>query len=102
MDDSAKKLHSHLKPPTRGRTSSQPSELFEVDSKPDFCAKCNSHRILEIVYGHRDGLIPLGDEYALGSCVIDNDSPSWECRDCNAQFVAQRQQGQLDHLTEEK
>ena len=96
MDAFRKKINSQLKPLTQFRTSSQPSELFEVDSKPDFCEKCNSHRILEIVYGHRDSLLPLGEEFALGGCVIDNDSPSWECRDCNAQFVARGQPRQFD------
>jgi len=87
MYDNLKIPNSMLKVLTKYRKSSQPSELFEVDSRPDFCTKCNSQRILEIVYGHRESPIPLGDGYVLGGCVLWDDDPNWECGDCNAQFV---------------
>ena len=72
---------------TINSNSSEPSELFEVTSKPSTCIKCHSSKILEIIYGFYESPKPLGEEYALGGCVIEIDSPKWECGNCNAQFV---------------
>lgn len=83
------KLHQLIRAVTDRTPSSNPSQLIEVSSKPSTCSACGSHRILEIVYGLRESPIPLGEGYVLGGCIFyDDESPSWQCGDCNAQFFS--------------
>jgi hypothetical protein len=54
------------------------------------CPKCGSRNVLLIHYGYIDDSdvtqqIENGD-FASGGCLIEDDSPKWECRECKNQF----------------
>ena len=54
------------------------------------CPKCNSENVIYIHYGFIDEPSAIErikkDEFATGGCCIDEDSPKWQCRDCNKEF----------------
>lgn len=80
------KLNQLIRVVTDRTPSSNPAQLIELSSKPSTCLACSSHRILEIVYGHRETNILLEEHFVTGGCIFYDDSPSWQCGDCNAQF----------------
>lgn len=56
---------------------------------PQKCPKCNSNRVVNIVYGY-----PAPETFreaengkiALGGCCITDDDPSWLCFECNVEI----------------
>ncbi len=51
------------------------------------CPTCGSRRAVPIVYGYPTSeLFEVAErgEVRLGGCVIGNESPDYECRDCRA------------------
>lgn len=60
---------------------------YESDRKPRRCPKCNSKRVLNIVYGlptYDAFLEAQAGKFALGGCCLSDDNPIWECFDCKA------------------
>ena len=54
------------------------------------CPECGSDSIMRIHYGFIDDPDAMerikNGEFATGGCCIDEDSPKWQCRDCNKEF----------------
>ena len=54
------------------------------------CPECKSENVMPIHYGFIDDPDALerikNGEFATGGCCIDEDSPKWQCRDCNKEF----------------
>ena len=54
------------------------------------CPECSSANVMPIHYGFIDDPDALerikNGEFATGGCCIDEDSPKWQCRDCNKEF----------------
>jgi len=54
------------------------------------CPKCGSINVLLIHYGYIDNPEAIqqieNGEFATGGCLISEDSPKWECKECKNQF----------------
>jgi hypothetical protein len=55
------------------------------------CPKCGSNKVIPIVYGDIDGspetMKKIEDnEISPGGCLIEKNSPKWECGECKNQF----------------
>ena len=52
------------------------------------CPRCGTDDIAKIVYGYpSDELLHSKDEnIRLGGCVVFDDSPDWECKQCGECF----------------
>lgn len=51
--------------------------------KNKFCPQCNSKNILPILYGEPS---TVTDTMYFGGCVIEDNSPSYNCSDCKCQW----------------
>lgn len=62
--------------------------MINVIRKPRKCPFCRS-RIVDIIYGEptkEDIKAAEKDESRLGGCLMEPNSPDWQCIKCNAQF----------------
>ena len=54
------------------------------------CPECNSENVMPIIYGFIDDPDALeqikNGEFTTGGCCVEEDSPKWQCRDCNKEF----------------
>ena len=53
------------------------------------CPKCETPNPLEILYGLPSQEMQRAEtegSIALGGCIIGNDSPAYQCRDCGERF----------------
>jgi hypothetical protein len=55
------------------------------------CPKCGSNKVIPIVYGDIDGSPETmkqieNNEILPGGCLVEKNSPKWECRECKNQF----------------
>tara|TARA_B100000686_G_C16616089_1_gene876535 strand:- start:897 stop:1112 length:216 start_codon:yes stop_codon:yes gene_type:complete len=55
------------------------------------CPKCGSNKVIPIVYGDIDGSPETmkkieNNEISPGGCLIEKNSPKWECGECKNQF----------------
>lgn len=53
------------------------------------CPKCGSEKCIPISYGYPspgwEEKVAKG-EFVLGGCVVEDDSPEWECSNCHTSF----------------
>ena len=61
-----------------------------MKNKSKQCPDCGSDNIMPIVYGLIDDPEAIKQienrEFATGGCCVEEDSPKWQCRDCNKEF----------------
>jgi ribosomal protein S27AE len=54
------------------------------------CPKCGSINVLGVHYGFIDDPDAIqqikNGKFATGGCLIEEDSPKWECGECKNQF----------------
>ena len=58
---------------------------YNSKEKPQKCPKCNSNRVVNIVYGYPEPETfreAESGKIALGGCCITEDDPSWKCLGC--------------------
>lgn len=61
------------------------------------CVQCESEKVVPIIYGLTtfDSYIELQDKVVFGGCVIEDNSPLYQCLDCNATYPAEFLEGQV-------
>ena len=62
-----------------------------IQMKGPKCPQCNSGNTCPIIYGYPADVEKFLDgeakgEFKAGGCVIGENSPKWNCKDCNNQW----------------
>jgi len=72
-----------------GRTSKAPAKRAESKSPTLKCPECHSERVRRIVYGLPGAELmeeAARERVILGGCIIDADSASLACLDCDRRW----------------
>ncbi len=57
-----------------------------IQNKPSECPKCHSQKVVRIEYGLIFDVPDDAEDFVMGGCCVEDDSPQWACRDCHYQF----------------
>jgi hypothetical protein len=67
--------------------------MYYSHQKPNKCPKCDSSKVVKIVYGepsYEDSLEAKAGKIILGGCVITGNDPRWGCIDCQAKIFKRK------------